>query len=264
MLTVAATTGACMRSAAVRGAWAILCACACRPHGTSADAPTTTDAVAEPPPVVAAPVDPAARLRSLESQLLDAAAVHIEFEITASVDGAGSDGDTTLRGVLSLGRDGRMTLAAGGTFAGEVGDVNLTCDGTTMRGVAGKGRFELPRAPELGPAVLIGLTRMGVLHNIARLWSARPPDHAEGGVAQWVTTAAHTRATPEHDDGGDALGFDIAVDGHRVGTAVLELAADGTPRVRKQVVDFPGGAMHVVERYEAVAIDGAALDTTGP
>ncbi len=249
------TMRTCLRSAASRRAWVVVCACACacRPQAATPSAPPTATEVAAPTPSASTQLDPAARMQALEARLLDATGVHIEFEITANVDGAGTAGDTTLRGVLSLTRDGRMTLAARGTFAGQVGEVHFECDGTTMRGTAGKGRFELPCAPELGPAVLLGLTRMGVLHNIARLWSARPPDHADGGVDEWVTTAAHARARDDHDD---ALGFEIAVDGQRVGSAVLELDAVGVPHVREQVVDFPGGAMHVVERYEAFAIDG--------
>ncbi len=243
----------CLRSAASRCAWVVVCACACRPQAATTPTPPAATEVVAPLPNAPTQLDPAARMQALEARLLDATAVHVEFEISASIDGAGAAGDTTLRGVLSLDRSGRILLAAGGTFAGAVGEVHFECDGTTMRGTAGKGRFELPCAPELGPAVLLGLTRMGVLHNIARLWSARPPDHADGGVDEWVTTTAHARA---RDDSDDALGFEIAVDGQRVGSAVLELDAVGVPHVREQVVDFPGGAMHVVERYEAFAIDG--------
>jgi hypothetical protein len=147
----------------------------------------------------------------------------------------------------------------------------LECDGKLMRGTSGTARLELPCPAGLGPALLLGLVRMGVLHNVARAWSAKPPDRAdaEPGAAPsaamdaWVTTAGHRRPPTEPDRAGapfESIAFDVVVDGTPVGDAALHIDADGNPTAREQTVRFPGAdpdhvvEMTVVERYEAVEI----------
>jgi len=46
--------------------------------------------------------------------------------------------------------------------------------------------FDEPVPPEVREALVIGLTRMGILHNLARLVAGVPPDRASGGVRDWV------------------------------------------------------------------------------
>lgn len=78
---------------------------------------------------------------------------------------------------------------------------------------------------------------MGILNNLARLTGAREPDHADGGVREWVVVDS----LPGRGDG--ALTFDIVVAGQPAGSAALAVDEAGRPTVRHQTVRFPGGEM---------------------
>jgi hypothetical protein len=104
-----------------------------------------------------------------------------------------------------------------------------------------------PRPEHLREALVIGLTRMGILHNIARLTGDAAPDHADGGVAEWVVAERLRAADERQADAG--IEFDITVSGQPAGAAVLTTGSDGLPAIRRQTVHFPEGDMHIVERY---------------
>ena len=105
---------------------------------------------------------------------------------------------------------------------------------------------------------VIGLTRQGLLHNLAMLTAGRPPDHADGGVAEWVEVVEPQLGPPEVFGEGQArpLEFAITVSDQPVGHATLWLDDRGLPIERRQVVNFPEGQMRVTERYtEFVVVD---------
>tara|TARA_R110002073_G_C9008430_1_gene539605 strand:- start:182 stop:454 length:273 start_codon:yes stop_codon:yes gene_type:complete len=83
---------------------------------------------------------------------------------------------------------------------------------------------------------------MGILHNIANLTADAQPDHADGGVADWVVV--HNVEKNEQ-----SFTFDIIVSGTPSGSATLALGGSGDPESRQQTVTFPGGEMKVVETY---------------
>lgn len=207
------------------------------PEPIAAPAPT-------PDPVP--PLDPEARFADLETRLLAATSVRITFDITA--EGATK---AALRGVLELSANGRAELEARGNFAGEPGELHFTSDGRTMKGERGGKRFELPAGKALQESVLLGLTRMGLLHNLSALWGGRPPDLADGGIREWVVAIEHRDASTAERA---VLGFDLAVQGTTMGDATLVLDAAGWPAERTQTVHFPNGDMKVVERYEAFEV----------
>jgi hypothetical protein len=226
---------------------------ACRdPKSTSTQPPVEPIEPDRPTPT-AEPQDPAAALATLEERVLAATRVSIVFEIVA--EGMNT---ANLRGVLELGPTGKMRLDARGSFAGEAGEVHFVCDGSTMKGERGGKRFELPVAPALRESVVLGLLRMGLLHNVAVLWNARPPDRSDGDIREWVVTTGHRYADA---DRGIALVFDVVVDPSTratpIGTATLELDSHGLPARREQVVHFPEGDMRVVERYESFELGGS-------
>lgn len=248
----------------VAATWLALVACRPTPVLLPTDGTDTAPIdVAKPPPLPA----PDVVINTLEQRLLAAGRVHIVFEVE-SHGGIESD----LRGMIAIAPDGRVLLAAQGTFAGKAGVARIECDGTTLRGASGTAKLEMPCPPAMQPALLLGLVRMGVLHNVARVWTAKPPDRAElppgetDGAAPmnaWVKTRAHRRPPSEVSPvAGDVVAFDIDVDSQPVGDATLELGGDGLPKLRAQTVRFPGGEMRVVERYETFELDGSAPGTT--
>jgi hypothetical protein len=198
---------------------------------------------------------------SLEETLMSGGPpARITFDVTA--EGAVS---AELSGALLLGEVGQARVEASGSFAGQRIDVTLISDGDRMFWTGADGGVETP--PALRDALAVGFTRMGILHNLARLGGARAPDHADGGVDTWVVV------TPAERDGIDiaevddstSVVFDITVAG--VPSGSFALAFDGPlPRVRRQVVDFPEGIMRVTERYRVVEIGAdlpaGAFDTT--
>lgn len=181
---------------------------------------------------------PGDAVAALEARLDAAQRVEVEFEVSAT--GAVT---ANVRGRLHLERGGATVLEATGRFAGESLDVALTADAERMllRGGADESLLRA-RPTELDDALLIGLTRMGILHNLARLTAANAPDHADGGVRAWVTLEPLGQRQ-------DTLEFGLTVAGEPAGTATLSLDARGLPLLREQRVAFPEGEMHVTERY---------------
>ena len=242
---------------------ATLALAGCGAPDDEADRAGPGDPVAGARPDVQA--DPARRFEALEARLLDAPELHITFTVTS--EGAFP---ASLTGTLDLGRDSTVALRADGSFGDAVVDLHLRSDGRVTEGGSGDATFSGPTPPALREALVVGLTRMGILHNLALLTAAAPPDRAGGGVAEWVqvhevhdprrpatdpaTTGADRPAAnraPAERPGLDGLAFTLHVAGARAGEAVLWLdPATGLPVERHQTVVFPSGRMAVVERYE--------------
>jgi hypothetical protein len=202
-------------------------------------------APAPTPEQTPAPLDPAAEFRALEERLLSAGALRFDFHVTAEGVIAAD-----LRGGLEITPGERIRLSASGDFGGQAVELSFRSDAGEMEFGNAADPKTAPAPAHLKEALLIGLTRMGILHNLARLTGARPPDHAEGGVREWVQVGAHAR-----DAAGPAgMSFDITVAGERAGAAVLEVDSDGRPVRRRQSVQFPSGEMRVVEEYSALTI----------
>ena len=186
----------------------------------------------------------------LETRLLRANSLSLDFHITA--EGALA---ADLQGMLRVGtaapRPFNMLLSVWGEFAGQQVSAVLTAMDAGMALGSGDWLIGEPRPEHLAEAVLIGLARMGILHNLARLIADAAPDHADGGVRDWVTVGDFA-ADPEDPA---ALSFAITVAGTPAATARLQLDTAGLPRLRRQTVVFPGGEMRVTERYSAFAIE---------
>jgi hypothetical protein len=193
-----------------------------------------------------ASADPAAELSALEDRLLNAGTVKMSFGVTAE-----GVFEAELRGGLAIKPDGGIQLTGAGQFGGQAVNVLLWSEaGQCSFGDAGN-PSTAPRPAALEEALLIGFTRMGILHNIARLTSARLPDRADGGVREWVVVGPFT-GDPENPA---VMSFDMTVDGEAVGSASLEVDEQGRPVIRRQTVRFPEGEMRVVEWYSGVTID---------
>lgn len=189
-------------------------------------------------------VEGQAVFEELERRMLEPSPKHLDFEVEAS--GALS---ARLHGRLRRNDSGNLALDARGQFAERSMDLMLRANPDTMTGGAGARVFALPTPPALDEAVMLGFTRMGILHNLAMLASGRPPDHAEGGLREWLTVADVTLAD-DPDPDVHVVTFDVVVDGQRSASATLWIdRATMRPLRRSQRVEFPGGAMDVVELY---------------
>jgi hypothetical protein len=191
-------------------------------------------------------------LSALERRMQAAARVEIGYVIES--EGAVV---SQLEGKLIWERDGALAWTVTGMFMGEPQQLELRGDARTLEIVsAGQSRWTGPRPPALVEAVAIGLTRQGLLHNLAMLVGGLPPDHAEGGVAEWVAAVEPQLGESEVFGAGEArpLEFQITVSDQLVGRATLWLDERGLPIERRQVVNFAEGQMRVTERYTSFVI----------
>lgn len=186
--------------------------------------------------------DPGATFSDLETRLLDADGVSLEYTVTA--EGAI---EAELTGRLEVSRNGVAVLVGEGQFGGRAFDVSLHAEGERFQYSNGVNRAAGAQPVALRESLLVGLTRMGVLHNLARLTEAAPPDHSEGGVREWVTVGGFAVDA-------EGISFDLTVAGEPAGSATLELDESGLPAVRRQRVTFPDGEMVVTETYRSVAV----------
>jgi hypothetical protein len=182
-------------------------------------------------------------LSSLEDGLLAAETVALEFDIVA--EGAF---EANLVGWLRFEQSGALELEAQGSFGREPVTLTLSARDGRMAGGGTRARFDESVPPAVREALVIGLTRMGILHNLARLVAGVPPDRASGGVRDWVEVR-EIAWTDDVEVGERGVRFEIWVAGQPAGEATLGLNGHGQVVGRNQVVRFPGGEMLVRERY---------------
>jgi hypothetical protein len=195
-----------------------------------------------PPPSTGAPE----LLDQLEERLLRESGVRIPFHIVA--EGALA---VDLQGTLVLADGNRLRLECQGTFGPDRVEALLLSDGSRMVRTVNGGSEEGMVPSHLRNGVVLGLTRMGLLHNLARLVAGAFPDATDGSADAWVQAMdpAHGGADPAVPTA-VAVGFGVRVAGEPAGEAILWLdPVSDVPLLRRQVVRFPGGEMRVTERY---------------
>ncbi|MEM6993996.1 MAG: hypothetical protein AAF721_26020 [Myxococcota bacterium] len=234
-------------------------ALACQPSAPPtppSDAPVEPVVVASPSPTPQAAPPSDAGLSVVEAAMMDTdQRLRFVIEATGAVE-------ARLSGRLVLTADA-VEIDARGTFAGQEVHLELRSDsGGVAGGHAETGpRFDLPAMPELRRAVVLGVTRMGLLHNLAVLLSGRPPDGADGGIEEFVVAQDVVDEVGVVVDGQRdrspslrPMSFSLEVKGAPAGHAtVWTNAAETTVVERNQIVAFPDGEMSVVERYEPLA-----------
>jgi hypothetical protein len=195
-----------------------------------------------------------ALMQQLEARLVAAKRVRIE----ASIEARGAFA-ANLAGHAEWRDRNHAELAWAGQFAGQPVELKLRSDGRVLT-LARNAEQHRQRAPaETNRAMLVGMMRMGVLHNLARLSELKLPDHATGGVAQWVQLDSFRPAT--YAQGGDlegfmSFGYDLVIDG--TPTASVRLWVDPQtqlPRRRQVTVRFPQGDLSVLEDYARFEVE---------
>ncbi len=198
----------------------------------------------------------------IEKTLLQADSVRVEFTISSE----GAIASSVQGSLLLVPRANQVRLDLSGTFAAASVDLSLVSDGKRMRGGpktksfrADKRYFESETPTALGEAIVIGLTRMGLLHNIAMLTGGVPPDHSDRAVTEWIACSKFLLDETARDGDGDRapLTFDIAVSGKHVAEGKLWIDAEtGLPVRREQTVHFGSSTMRAVESYTVFEIGG--------
>ena len=193
----------------------------------------------------------------LEKRLQDAKNVKIGAVITAT-----GTINVKVAGETQLVSGKQLRFGFRGKFMGEQWTAELFSNDTDTRWRTEDDFFTSERGPELEQSILLGFTRMGLLHNIAVIGSGNPPDHADGGVADWVQAVNFSDVVDEDLKGRATrrIEFGILVDGQDSGTATLWLDAEtGMPARREQTVQFPDGEMKVVEIYRDIMLNARII-----
>jgi hypothetical protein len=195
----------------------------------------------------------AERLALCEGALLGARNVTGTFEIDSKGENAAH-----LTGTLELIDGNALHLVAEGNF--KTDPVQLEVD---SRDSTGTGRSTTkgpsvsshrdPPASKLREAIALGLSRMGLLHNLALLSNDEPMEKTEGGVAEWVKALAPRDGASDTVNGEACrrVDFSVEVEGKVRGEASMCIAdATGLPLQRTQTVHFPAGDMTVSETFK--------------
>lgn len=195
-----------------------------------------------------------AAFQQIENHLLSAGVLRVDYQIEArGAVTAKLDGDLVMQ------KPALAAINASGRFAGADVAPVLVSDGKRMRGGVAPHYFDGELAADLRGGLLVGLMRMGILHNLAKLASGAAPDATDGGVRKWVAAKGFEWVSSSRSSfGNDLRGirFSIVVGGEPAGDAVLWYDPQtGLPVEREQVVHFDAGDMHVNERYE-IETDG--------
>jgi outer membrane lipoprotein-sorting protein len=171
----------------------------------------------------------------------------------------------TFEGEIIFKKGNVMDYRAWGKFAGRDHKLFLLCDGTKLRGGGENSPFEMAAPAGLRPGILIGLARMGLMHNIARLTSNKPPERTDGSVYKWLVVQDAKYAkdhAPDTPQAGATLKqnnkklvvifFKLGVENEK-NAGDVELWIDtktNLPAYRTITVHFPQGDMFVTEKYE--------------
>ncbi len=259
-MTKTRTPGACISLAlALASACALTASCApIHVVPWAAGEPAVAAEVADTPVVV--PLDPAATFAALEERMLAAATIEVAVEIESTAPFV-----STLTGTLKLWTGNQLELSIDGQLGGEPVKLRLAAASGHLKGSFNETvpPFDVATPIALNEAVIVGLQGMGLMHNLAVLKGGLPPDHSDGGVRQWLSTANHI-----WDTGRDAtlfgrparaLVYDVVVDGKDAADATLWLDAETGLPVKREVrvrMDETENApvMTVVETYLKFAV----------
>lgn len=204
------------------------------------------------PQPIPSSLSPAERLAASERALLTAKGVSATFDIESMGENA-----SVMKGSLELIDGNALRVLAEGTMKNETVQVELDSrEPDSPHRASTKGpnvtSHRDPPAPKLREAVALGLSRMGLLHNLSVLANDRSVEKAEGGFDAWVK-AIDVKAGAVDTINGVActrVDFGIQVSGERMGDASVCIAdANGLPLSRKQTVHFPSGDMSVTETF---------------
>jgi hypothetical protein len=146
----------------------------------------------------------------------------------------------------------------GKTISHAEGSVNADVESTLTIGadtkIAYKGNvmgkdvdstWEHPTTPELRDAILIGMTRMGLLHNVVLFTRDRPPANVEGHVRESLIAHDFAKAP------GGGIAYKLRVGNREMGEGVVKINSKSHyPMSRKLTAHLDNGDMRVSETYQ--------------
>jgi hypothetical protein len=195
----------------------------------------------------------AERFSMAESALLSGKGMTATFELESK-----GENFAHMTGTLELGQGNALHLVAEGNFKSD--PVQLELDSrdstgttrTTTKGPSVSSHRD-PPASKLRESVTIGLTRMGLMHNLALLSMDQQLEHVEGGMDEWVKALELKDGAAETINGEACrrVEFVVQVETQKMGDASLCISdVTGLPLQRNSTIHFPTGDMTLVETFK--------------
>lgn len=175
-----------------------------------------------------------------------------EAETNVLVEGIKTTYQASSTGAFEINLTGRLEIKPGvsvlwtseGVFGGRGVDFTFSADSDSVFYTSQSSSYAQLRPGHLDEAIVKGLFRMGIMHNLAVLSAGKLPDRAQSdSIDQWLDVQFHQ---PEQRS--DTLSFDVVVNGNPTAKAKLKLK-DGKPVYRWQHVEM-GGGMTVIESFD--------------
>ena len=203
------------------------------------------------------PVPPTAtatqRFELTERALLEGRNLTGTFEIDSKGENAAH-----MTGTIEFVEGNALHLVAEGNFKSD--PVQLEVDSRDPTGIlrtSTKGpsvsAHRDPPAAKLREAVALGISRMGLLHNLALVSMDQNLERTGGGLPDFAKTLEMKDGAAESINGEVCrrVEYVLQVDGQNTGEASLCIAdANGLPLQRNQTLHFPTGDMTVVETFK--------------
>ncbi|MBT8132805.1 MAG: hypothetical protein KJO35_11085, partial [Gammaproteobacteria bacterium] len=184
-------------------------------------------------------------MQRIEQALLSAKVLRIEYEIEAT-----GVVEAKLSGDLLMQQPALAAIRASGDFNEAATDVRLVANGERMKGGSEQRSFDEKMPVDLRNGLLLGLTRMGMLHNLAMLVSGAAPQGTDGSVQDWAQAKVLNWQKRNNEKNTQSIAFLLDVGGEPAGEVVLTYDNEsGLPVGRRQTVHFATGDMQVTERY---------------
>lgn len=193
------------------------------------------------------------RLSQAEEALIFGKNMTATFELDSKGPNAGH-----MTGTLELVDGNAIHLVAEGNFKSEPVQVELdsrdssAISRSTTRGASVSSHRD-PPATYLRRAIAVGLSRMGLMHNVVTLALDKPLDKIDGGMEDWVKVLDLKDGASESINGEVCrrVEFVVQVEGQKMGESSMCIAdATGLPLQRNMTVHFPEGDMTLVESYK--------------
>lgn len=153
--------------------------------------------------------------------------------------------EINLSGEVDLVPGKKLNWTSSGNFGARPIDFELTADSDSVFYESQAETTAWVRPDFLDEAVIKGLFRMGIMHNLAVLSGGKLPDHSDSdSIDVWLSTDFSAYPQPS-----DTLIFNVLVNGNPTAKAELVLDDKNRPLYRWQHVEM-GGGMTVEERFE--------------
>jgi hypothetical protein len=149
--------------------------------------------------------------------------------------------------------EGKVFSHADGSVSADI-EATLTIGGDTKidykGNVMGKdvdSTYKAATTPELRDAILIGMARMGLLHNIVSFTRDRPPANVEGHVREALIAHDFAKAP------GGGISYKLRAGNREMGESVIKINSKSHfPMSRQFTAHLDNGDMHVSETYRLV------------